>query len=135
MIDFRPDPRYQRYWRLFRSGRCWDAHEVLEELWLESREPDKVFYQGLIQVAASLHHLARGNMHGADKLARTAREKLAPFGTAYRGLQIESLLMGLSTCLEDARVSVDAEGRVGDVRPRIPRVDLAYGLDPESTSD
>jgi predicted metal-dependent hydrolase len=135
LIDFRPDPRYQKFWRLFRTGCFWDAHEVLEDLWLESRENDKTFYQGLIQVAAALHHLAQGNMHGADKLARTAREKLEPFGSAYRGLQIQSLLMGLSTCVEDARLSVDGEGRIRDLRPRIPRVDLAYGIDPESSSD
>jgi hypothetical protein len=135
LIEFKPDPRYQKYWRHFRTGRFWDAHEVLEGLWRETGGDEKTFYQALIQVAASLHHLDEGNMHGADKLARTAREKLERFGKAYQGVQLESLLMGLKICLEDARQSVDPEGRVVARRPRIPRVDLAFGLDPASDSD
>ena len=135
MIEFQPDPRFQQYWRHFRSGRFWDAHEVLEDLWLETEGADKEFYQGLIQVAASLHHLGQGNMHGAEKLARTARDKLDPYRSAYHGVQIESLLMGLQTCLDDARAEAGPGGRLDHPRPRIPRVDLATGLDPASSSD
>jgi predicted metal-dependent hydrolase len=135
VIDFEPDPREQQYWRNFRTGKFWDAHEVLEDLWQESNGTDRTFYQGLIQAAAALHLLGEGNMHGADKLSRTAREKLEPLGKEYRGLQIESLMMGLTVCLEDARRSLDEAGRITDRRPRIPRVDLASGLDPASGSD
>ena len=135
MFDFKLDPRYQKYWRHFRTGEFWDAHEVLEDLWLDTEEPAKTFYQGLIQVAASLHHLGNGNMHGAEKLARTAREKLQPYGKAYFGLQVESLLMGLEICLTDARANVDGAGQLTNQRQRIPRVDLAYGIDPQSSSD
>lgn len=134
-MSFRPDPRYQRFWRQFRSGQFWEAHETLEDLWRECATPDREFYQGLIQVAASLHHLGKGNMHGADKLARTAREKLDPFGKTHLGVQLESLLLGLAACLEDARPGADAEGRLPQPRPRVPRVDLAFGLDPASLSD
>jgi predicted metal-dependent hydrolase len=133
--EFEPDPRYQQYWRHFRTGKFWDAHEVLEDLWRESTGTDRTFYQGLIQVAAALHHLGEGNMHGADRLSRAAREKLEPLGTQYQGVQIESLMMGLTICLEDARRSLDGDGRITDRRRRIPRVDLAYGLDPASCSD
>ncbi|MFQ5767465.1 MAG: DUF309 domain-containing protein [Acidobacteriota bacterium] len=135
MLNFEPDPRYQTYWRHFRSGRFWEAHEVLEGLWLESNPPDKTFYHGLIQAAASLHHLGEGNLAGAEKLAQRARQKLQAFGRAHLGVQIESLLMGLSVSLADVAAGVDREGKVGVERRRIPRVDLAYGLDPLSTSD
>ncbi|MFQ5668991.1 MAG: DUF309 domain-containing protein [Acidobacteriota bacterium] len=135
MLDFKPDPRYQMYWRHFRTGRFWEAHEVLEDLWMESEGRDKVFYQGLIQAAACLHHLERGNLHGAERLAGTAREKLESVGTSYRGLQIESLLMGLHTCLEDARPGAGPGESVTSFRLRIPRVDLAFGVDAASTTD
>ena len=135
VIDSRPDPRHQQYWRHFRCGRFWDAHEVLEDLWQEVNGRDREFYQGLIQAAASLHHLSEGNMHGAEKLARTAREKLEPYASSYRGVQVEALLMGLETCLSDARAEAAGAERLENPRPRIPRVDLAFGLDPESTSD
>ncbi|MFQ5720104.1 MAG: DUF309 domain-containing protein [Acidobacteriota bacterium] len=135
MIGFRPDPRYQQYWRHFRSGEFWDAHEVLEGLWLEVGGADKEFYQGLIQAAASLHHLARGNMHGAEKLASTARVKLEPFGSAHHGLQVESFLLGLDACLQGARAEARGQETLDHPRLRIPRVDLATGLDPASSSD
>jgi predicted metal-dependent hydrolase len=135
VLEFKPDPRYRRYWRLFRQGSFWDAHEVLEDLWQETPPGERAFYQGLIQVAASLHHLQQGNMHGADKLARTAREHLEPFIPSHRGVQLESLLLGLGACLDDARYARMAQGGEAVMRPRIPRVDLAFGLDPESTTD
>ena len=74
-------------------------------------------------------------LRGASNLARTGRDKLEPFGKAHHGLQIESLLMGVGVCLDDAAGNLDPDGQVKDPRPRIPRVDLAYGLDPVSTSD
>lgn len=135
MIEFRPDPRFQQYWRLFRTGRFWDAHEVLEDLWLDTKGADKEFYQGLIQAAACLHHLGEGNMHGAEKLARTAGEKLQPFRSSHRGVQLDALLMGLQSCLDGARAEANAAGRIEHPRRRIPRVDLATGLDPLSSSD
>jgi predicted metal-dependent hydrolase len=50
---------------LFNSGRYFEAHEVWEDLWRETRGPLRLFYQGLVHAAVGLHHLGRGNLNGA----------------------------------------------------------------------
>lgn len=135
MLPFKPDYRYQRFWRNFRLGRFDEACTVLEPLTGECVPQDREFYQGLQHVAASLHQLNLGDIQSADSKARMAGNGLKAFGSSYRGVQLQSLLMGLSSCLEDARQSLDENGRIASLRPRIPRVDLAFGLDPEGTSD
>ncbi|HEY6329060.1 MAG TPA: DUF309 domain-containing protein, partial [Blastocatellia bacterium] len=46
----------------FNSRRYYEAHEVWEEVWLESTGTEKLFYQMLIQSAVGLHHYERGNV-------------------------------------------------------------------------
>ena len=44
--------------RLFDAGAFWAAHEAWEERWRVERDPpERVFLQGLIQIAAALHKL------------------------------------------------------------------------------
>jgi hypothetical protein len=63
---------------LFNAGEYWLAHEALETVWRsiideEERRP----WQGLIQAAAALLHLGRGNRHGTVVVGAAALEKLA----------------------------------------------------------
>jgi hypothetical protein len=135
LLEFKPDKRYQEFWRHFRTGRFSDALATAESLSDESKGRDQSFYQGLARVAESLQHLNQGELQPADRLALTAHVGLKPLGSSYQGVQLQALLMGLNACLEDARCSLDEQGRMQAIRPRIPRVDLALGLDPASTSD
>lgn len=135
MSESQPDSRHQDFWRYFRTGRFHEARTSLETLCRECDGRDQALYQGLSRVAACLEQLNEGNMDAADLMARQAGAGLAELGPSYGGVQLQSLLLGLSACVEDARCSLDAQGRMCDLRPRIPRVDLAYGLDPHSTSD
>lgn len=135
MLEFKPDSRYQHYWRAFRTGRFGDALETARTLGEESQGRNRTFYQGLGQVAESLYHLNQGEMGAADKLAHSAGMELRALGSSYHGVQLQALLLGLAACLEDARQSLDDQGFMQELRPRIPRVDLALGLDPDSTSD
>jgi uncharacterized protein len=43
--------------RWYDAGEFFAAHEAWESRWLESKEPEKTFLQGLIQVAAAFHAL------------------------------------------------------------------------------
>jgi predicted metal-dependent hydrolase len=64
----------------FNRGEFFDAHEVWEEAWHGLAGSERVLVQGLIQVAAGLHHLqshrhrpaARLLAKGADKLRAAA---------------------------------------------------------------
>src|SRR3989304_1334200 len=51
--------------RSFNAGHYFEAHERWEDLWRQTHGPLRLFYQGLIQAAVGLHHLNRGNRHGA----------------------------------------------------------------------
>jgi len=71
---------------LFNAHDFWHAHESWEELWLASSGPEKLFLQGLIQLAAAYHHVKRGTLRGAGRLFEAALAKLAPFPDGYLGV-------------------------------------------------
>jgi predicted metal-dependent hydrolase len=75
----------------FRAGRFFEAHEEWELLWKDSSGDDKVFLQGLIQLAAALVHIGRGNPAPATRLLALAKEKLDRFEDDQAGIKIDSL--------------------------------------------
>lgn len=84
-------PLYLEGLRLFNAGAYFEAHEVLEDLWRETRGPDRGFYQGLIQLAVVLHHLSRGNAVGAGNVLKTCRRHLEPYRPWHRGISVDEL--------------------------------------------
>src|SRR5436309_15751482 len=66
---------------LFNSGEYWLAHEALETVWrsiIRDGDDDVARgWQGLIQAAAALLHLERGNRHGVAAVGGAALQKLA----------------------------------------------------------
>lgn len=71
---------------LFNQHEFWLAHEAWEEIWLTATGDDKLFLQGLIQLAAAYHHIKRGTHRGAVRLIDAALEKLSRISEGYRGL-------------------------------------------------
>ncbi|MCX5920062.1 MAG: DUF309 domain-containing protein [Candidatus Melainabacteria bacterium] len=63
---------------LFRVGRYFDAHEVLEtDCWLGlPLSAEKLFFQGFIQLCAAFVHGEKGNAYGFHKKAAQAYRKL-----------------------------------------------------------
>lgn len=78
---------------LFNACRFWDAHEAWEDVWRDpaTYEADRRFVQGLIQVAAALHHAANTNPRGLDLLRARAMHKLTPYMPGHGGLDIARL--------------------------------------------
>src|SRR5947208_13764732 len=66
---------------LFNSGEYWLAHEALETVWrsiIRDGDDDVArVWQGLIQAAAALLHLERGNRHGVAAVGGAGLENLA----------------------------------------------------------
>lgn len=60
---------------LFNERRYWDAHEAWEEMWLDAEGDVRLMLQAMIQFAAALHHVLRGNARGATRLIAAAAEK------------------------------------------------------------
>ena len=57
------DPRYQGFFACFNVGQYYEAHDVLEDLWLERQDENYRFFKGLIQVAGAFVHLQKQYLH------------------------------------------------------------------------
>lgn len=62
---------------LFNDGRFFECHEVWEIVWLKADGFDREFLHAIIQAAAALHHVQRGNLKGALSVGRRAIDNLA----------------------------------------------------------
>jgi len=82
---------------LFNSGRFWESHEAWESVWQRHTGDDRIFFQGLIQVAAAMHQLQRYIYHGADKHFRNALWKLKPFAPTCLGIDVAGLVAAIET--------------------------------------
>jgi len=76
---------------LFNAGRFFDCHEVWEEVWKKAIGAEKLFYQGMIQVAVAILHAERGNPRGARSTWDKARAKLAPLPAEHMGIALGEL--------------------------------------------
>ena len=77
---------------LFNNGSYWGAHEAWEAVWQRKSDNSRIFFQGMIQIAAGMHQLGRGIFHGADKHFRNAFWKLEPFPENCLGINVKELL-------------------------------------------
>ncbi len=91
MDSHEKDRLFQKGLDAFNSAHFYDAHEHWEEVWLETPNPEKLFLQGLIQVAAAFHHYSRANSRGCRNLLQAGLNKLEQFPQAHYGLAIEQL--------------------------------------------
>ena len=73
------DPAFVEFTALWNDGRFFEAHEALEALWVRTRDRGQ---QGLIQLAAALHHVKRGNLRGARTMIDRALPRLTDGGVA-----------------------------------------------------
>jgi predicted metal-dependent hydrolase len=91
MDSHEKDRLYQKGLQAFNSRHFYDAHEHWEEVWLKTPNPEKMFLQGLIQVAAAFHHYSRSNLQGTRNLLLAGLLKLDRFPGIHGGLEIEAL--------------------------------------------
>jgi len=76
----------------FNSGQFYACHDTLEALWIESTEPDKSFYQGILQIAVALYHLGNRNWRGAVILLGEGSNRLRRYPAIYGGIDVEEFL-------------------------------------------
>ena len=62
------DPRFSQGVALFNAAEWYEAHDMFEDLWHETADPERRTLQGIIQVAVAQLHLQRGNTRGATIL-------------------------------------------------------------------
>jgi len=100
-------PYYRAFFHCWNEQQYYEAHDVLEQLWLNSESPDADFFKGLIQAAGAFVHLQKHFEHPshakhsrrlppAVRLFRLAQRNLASFAPWHHALDVAALCQLLS---------------------------------------
>jgi len=76
----------------FNQGEFYACHDTLEALWFEALEPEKTFYQGILQVAVACYHLENENRRGAVMLLGEGVRRLRDYQPDYGGIDVAQLM-------------------------------------------
>jgi predicted metal-dependent hydrolase len=98
------DARYLGYFHCFNRQDFYEAHDVLEDLWLlDRRGPNGDFYKGLIQLAGAFVHLQKNRLRPSAallKLAQANFEKYPPRHERLNLAAVQMLILGWLVQLE-----------------------------------
>lgn len=129
------DPCYQGYFRCFNAGQYYEAHDVLEHLWLANGRGDAnfAFYKGLIQVAGAFVHLQKQaarpthakdgrRLRPATRLFALAIANLTGYGPRHLALDVDAIC---ALCAHYIATITDADFRSNPwSAERAPRLSL-----------
>jgi len=97
LLDRFEEPRdfnrhYVGYFRCFNAQLYYEAHDVLEEVWLPIRGTEQAkFYQGLIQLAGGFVHLQKGRLGPGARLFALALRNFEGYPTRHAGVDLDAL--------------------------------------------
>lgn len=92
-------PFYLGFFQCWNGQRYYEAHDVLEQLWLKTEVRDAIFFKGLIQAAGAFVHLQKNFEHPshpkhsrrlrpAVRLLHLAENNLTVFQPQHYGLDV-----------------------------------------------
>ena len=85
------DPRYAGYFALFNQQKFYEAHDVLEDLWLADRHGvNGNFYKGLIQLAGAYVHLQKNRLRPSAALFKLALANLEKYPSPHERLNMHA---------------------------------------------
>ena len=101
-------PLYRAFFQCWNEQRYYDAHDVLEQLWLKTKSRDADYFKGLIQAAGAFVHLQKRFEHPlhakhsrrlppAVRLFQLAERNLSSFTPRRHGLDVAALCQLLRT--------------------------------------
>lgn len=76
----------------FNQQEFYACHDTLEALWMEALEPEKRFYQGILQIAVACYHLGNLNWRGAVVLLGEGIGRLRDYQPIFEGIDVTDLL-------------------------------------------
>jgi predicted metal-dependent hydrolase len=87
------DPRYAGYFALFNAQKFYEAHDILEDLWLPDRHGvNGNYYKGLIQLAGAFVHLQKQRLRPSAALLKLARTNLEKYPAVHENLDLAVVL-------------------------------------------
>ena len=75
----------------FNRGEYYEAHESFELAWMETSAPERLLYQGILQIGLAYYQISRGNFRGAMKMFKRAQKHLDSLGGSFLGVNIRKL--------------------------------------------
>jgi predicted metal-dependent hydrolase len=86
------EAHYLAYFDCFNQQLFYEAHDVLEEMWLPQRKgPNGSFFKGLIQLAGAFVHLQKERLRPAAALFKLAQGNLRPYPAFHEGLSLPEI--------------------------------------------
>lgn len=119
------DDRFLQGIEEFNRHFFFEAHDVWEDLWVDTTGSHRLFYQGLIQTAVGFYHLSNRNFKGACSQFSKARSKLSQYLPRFHGIDTGLLVTSLESCLRDAEALRDGRGSEFDDQ-KIPQIQLVF---------
>jgi uncharacterized protein len=93
-------PEFWQALNQFNQGEFYACHDTLEALWIEADEPDRTFYQGILQIAVGLYHLGNLNWRGAVILMGEGLNRLRRYPDDYEGVDLGPWKVKIGELLE-----------------------------------
>jgi predicted metal-dependent hydrolase len=91
------DKHYLGFFELFNKQLFYEAHDVLEELWLPNRKgPNDLFYKGLIQLAGAFVHLQKKRLGPALALFKLSKRNLEIYSSPHERLDMTAVLLAIN---------------------------------------
>ncbi len=91
---------YLGYFDCFNRQLFYEAHEVLEDLWLADKTgANGDFYKGLIQLAGAFVHLQKNRLRPAAALFKLTRANLVKYPRLHEGLNLSAIGQLIETWL------------------------------------
>ncbi len=83
---------YVGFFRCFNAQIYYEAHDVLEDIWLPIRgQAQAKFYQGLIQMAGAFVHLQKERLGPAARLFALALKNFEAYPDRHEGVDLEAI--------------------------------------------
>jgi len=105
-----PKGPYLAYFFFFNRQQFYEAHDILESLWLGERNgPNNEFYKALIQLAGAFVHMQKGRPKPALALFKLSRSYLEKYPAMHEGLNLATALRLIDqwTTIVEAQNSFD----------------------------
>ena len=137
------DPRYTGFFTCFNARQYYEAHDVLEDLWLQTPGENHLFFKGLIQVAGAFVHLQKQHLHPAHpkhatrlrpavRLFQLGAANLEPYAPSHLRLDVGAVVR---LCRHLAAEIVAADFARNPWQPGdTPQIHLAANLDAQTSA-
>ncbi|HIK28551.1 MAG: DUF309 domain-containing protein [Oscillatoriaceae bacterium SKW80] len=115
----------QQFWQgveQFNQQEFYACHDTLEALWIEASEPEKQFYQGILQIAVAFYHLGNHNLRGATILLGEGISRLRNYQPTYFNIDVQQLVADSAAILKSLQQAKPEQTLEVELSLRLPKI-------------